>query len=158
MNQMLEQDTTSAEYISIGEAAERTGVTQRTLRYYEEIGLLKPAGRVARGQRLYSSDDLARVEHILRMKELLGFSLSEIKAAVEAEEAKQLLRADYKRERSARRKLKQLQEAAGITTRQIQTIDEKIVQMRTMREQLARDLASLNERIARIQADAERQA
>jgi DNA-binding transcriptional MerR regulator len=59
-------------YLQIGEVAERTGVTQRTLRFYEEKGLLKPPSRMEGGFRLYSEDDVRRVEQIKRLQKLLG--------------------------------------------------------------------------------------
>ena len=73
-------------YLQIGEVAERTGVTQRTLRFYEEKGLLKPPSRLDGGFRLYSEDDVQRVEQIKRLQRLLGFTLADIKEMVEAAE------------------------------------------------------------------------
>src|SRR5450759_1064971 len=81
---LAERDGVSA--MLIGEVAERTGLTQRTLRYYEEIGLLSPAPRLEGGFRLYSEADVHRLHRILDLKRLLGFSLLEIKDMVEAEE------------------------------------------------------------------------
>lgn len=151
MTKKQEPADKAPEYISIGEAAERTGLTQRTLRYYEQLGLLRPPARVAGGQRLYSADDLARVEQILRMKKLLGFSLSEIKAAGDSEDAKQALREDLKQERNLKRKLKRTQEAAAITASQVRMVEEKIVQLHQMKKRLSKDLAELNERTAQLE-------
>ncbi|HLA19612.1 MAG TPA: MerR family transcriptional regulator, partial [Dehalococcoidia bacterium] len=69
-------------YLQIGEVAERTGVTQRTLRFYEEKGLLRPPTRMDGGFRLYSEDDVSRVEHIRKLQNLLGVTLAEIKEMV----------------------------------------------------------------------------
>ena len=69
-------------YLQIGEVAERTGVTQRTLRFYEEKGLLKPPSRMEGGFRLYSEEDVQRVAEIRRLQSLLGFSLAEIKEII----------------------------------------------------------------------------
>ena len=82
--------------LQIGEVADRTGVTQRTLRFYEERGLLKPPTRMDGGFRLYSEDDVGRVEQIKRLQSLLGLTLAEIKEMVEAEEVKEELRATYR--------------------------------------------------------------
>src|SRR6188472_2285705 len=82
--------------LQIGEVADRTGVTQRTLRFYEERGLLKPPTRMEGGFRLYSEDDIARVEQIRRLQNLLGLTLAEIKEMVEAEELREELRATYR--------------------------------------------------------------
>lgn len=62
---------------TVGEVAELTGVTVRTLHHYDELGLLSPSGRSEAGYRLYSYDDLARLREILIWR-ALGFSLSEI--------------------------------------------------------------------------------
>src|ERR687898_680935 len=82
--------------LQIGEVADRTGVTQRTLRFYEERGLLKPPSRMDGGFRLYSENDVARVEQIKRLQNLLGLTLAEIKDMVEAEEVRTELKATYR--------------------------------------------------------------
>jgi DNA-binding transcriptional MerR regulator len=69
----------------IGEFAKLTGVTTRTLRYWEEFGLLHPSSSGEGGQRLYSSTDLARVTRIRNLQELLGFSLAEVRTVLGAE-------------------------------------------------------------------------
>lgn len=61
----------------IGELAEKTGLSLRTIRHYDEVGLLKPSGRTDGGFRLYTPDDLTRLLLIRRMKPL-GFSLDEM--------------------------------------------------------------------------------
>jgi len=94
----LEPASQEQAYLQIGEVAERTGVTQRTLRFYEERGLLKPPSRLEGGFRLYSEDDVRRVEQIKRLQSLLGFTLAEIKEMVEANEVKMQLRATYRKD------------------------------------------------------------
>ena len=68
----------------IGEVAKLTGVTTRTLRYWEEVGLLQPSNHRASGERLYSPTDVARVSRIRNLQELLGFSLAEVRAVLSA--------------------------------------------------------------------------
>jgi DNA-binding transcriptional MerR regulator len=73
----------------IGELADRTGLSNRTIRHYDEIGLLHPSGRTEGGFRLYTDTDLARLLIIRRMKPL-GFTLeqmAELLAVVDALEA-----------------------------------------------------------------------
>ncbi|MBO1580240.1 MerR family transcriptional regulator [Bacillus sp. XF8] len=65
------------EMISIQELTKETGVTVRTLRYYDQINLLKPSGKTEGGHRLYSEADVIRLQQILFLKEM-GFSLKEI--------------------------------------------------------------------------------
>lgn len=62
----------------VGELARRTGLTVRTLHYYDEIGLLSPTRRTDAGYRLYSAGDIARLQHITSLRRL-GFSLDEIR-------------------------------------------------------------------------------
>ena len=64
--------------LGIGAAAERAGVSQRALRYYQQIGLLIPCGCTPGGLRRYSEDDLARVARIRQLQELLGLDLDAI--------------------------------------------------------------------------------
>lgn len=71
----------------IGEVAARTGVTHRTLRFYEEKGLLDPPSRMKGGFRRYSEDDVRRVKEIVELQRHLGLRLNAIKQAVEAARA-----------------------------------------------------------------------
>jgi MerR family transcriptional regulator, thiopeptide resistance regulator len=61
----------------IGEVSARTGLTTRTLRYYEELGLLRPSDRLASGHRVYASEDLRRLYRVSLLRQL-GLPLSEI--------------------------------------------------------------------------------
>lgn len=63
--------------MQIGELAERTGLSIRTLRHYDEIGLLRPSARSDGGFRLYTPDDESRLLLIRRMKPL-GYSLEQM--------------------------------------------------------------------------------
>jgi DNA-binding transcriptional MerR regulator len=71
------QATDRAGLLQIGQVAERTGLSLRTIRFYEENGLVRPTSRTGGGFRLYSEDDVARLEVIKRMKPL-GFTLDEM--------------------------------------------------------------------------------
>lgn len=66
------------EHMQIGEVAERTGLSLRTIRYYEEVGLAVPSARSQGGFRLYTEPDVERLELIKRMKPL-GFQLEEMR-------------------------------------------------------------------------------
>ena len=59
----------------IGEIADAAGVSTRTLRYYEELGLVSPSGHSPGGARRYSDADLARVLRIRELQDLVGFNL-----------------------------------------------------------------------------------
>ena len=81
--------------LRIGEAAQRAGVSARTLRYYEELGLLTPAAHSAGGARRYSDGDVARLLRIRELQELLGFDLGEIGDMLRAEDHLADLRRQY---------------------------------------------------------------
>jgi DNA-binding transcriptional MerR regulator len=68
-------------YWKVGELAKLTGLTIRTLRFYDQIGLFSPSGQTESGHRLYDELDLSRLQQILSLKEL-GLSLEEIKAVL----------------------------------------------------------------------------
>lgn len=65
----------------MGELARRTGLSVRTLRYYDEIGLLSPGRRTESGHRLYAADDVVRLQQIRSLR-ALGFGLEEIRACL----------------------------------------------------------------------------
>lgn len=67
---------------SIGELAKMAGLTTRTIRYYEERGLLDAVKRVKGGRRAYTNDDLRRLKFIKRLK-LLGLTLAEMEELAE---------------------------------------------------------------------------
>src|SRR5919204_6737332 len=72
----------------IGEVAERTGVTTRTIRYYEELGLLGTESERQKGRhRLYCETDVVRLEELIRLRDLLGVSLDELKCLLVSDEA-----------------------------------------------------------------------
>jgi len=126
----------SEAYLQIGEVAERTGVTQRTLRFYEEKGLLKPPSRMDGGFRLYSEEDVHRVEQIRRLQNLLGVTLAEIKEMVDAEEILHELKAQYRPEAAIPEKMRQLQKATEVVERQYAIVSQKAEQMSEMKSQI----------------------
>ncbi|GAA2787167.1 MerR family transcriptional regulator [Streptomyces showdoensis] len=69
---------------SIADVARMSGVTSRTLRHYDEIGLLPPAWTGSNGHRMYERDDLLRLQQILLMREL-GLGLKEIRAVLDSQ-------------------------------------------------------------------------
>ena len=68
--------------MKIGELAKQTGLSIRTLHYYDEIGLLCPSHRNEIGHRLYSDEDIIRLQQILSLRQL-GFALKEIRECLE---------------------------------------------------------------------------
>lgn len=137
---MIEHSDGREGYLQIGEAAETLGLTQRTLRYYEEKGLLDPPTRMEGGFRLYSPEDVERLGRIIELKSLLGFSLAEIRDMLEAEDVKERIRAGWRRDADAAEKAAQLRHARDVTLQQLQLIDQKMEKMAAMRANLAQRL------------------
>jgi len=148
---------TSEACLQIGEVAERTSVTQRTLRFYEEKGLLPSPTRMEGGFRLYSEDDVRRVKHIRRLQNLLGVTLAEIKEMVAAEEVLRELKAQYRPESDISEKKQQLQKAIDIVARQHGIVSQKAEQMSEMKAQLEerlRTFARWMEELERMESKA----
>ncbi|WP_282942595.1 MerR family transcriptional regulator [Paenibacillus sp. RC67] len=72
-------------YWKVGDLATLTGLTVRTLRFYDQISLFSPSGQTESGHRLYNESDLSRLQQILSLKEL-GLSLEEIKSVLAGEQ------------------------------------------------------------------------
>ncbi len=123
-------------YLQIGEVADRTSVTQRTLRFYEERGLLKAPSRMEGGFRLYSEEDIDRVEQIKRLQNLLGLTLAEIKEMVEAEETKLELRATYRDDLDTEERIARIVRAIAVTERQFEIIGTKVEALLEMKQDL----------------------
>jgi MerR family transcriptional regulator, repressor of the yfmOP operon len=132
-------------YLRIGEAAERAELTQRTLRYYEEKGLLPPPTRMEGGFRLYSPEDMERIERAKQLRDLLGFSLADIKEMLDAEIEKEQIRAEWRKDADAGEKAEKIQHAREATIRQLALLDQKLLRMRNMRGPLAERLARYDE-------------
>ena len=91
---------TAERTLRIGELAELTGTTPRTIRYYEEIGLLGGATERTQGKhRCYTEADVERVREIIRLRDLLGLSLEQLSQLLDAESARAHLRREYHRPR-----------------------------------------------------------
>ena len=150
-----EAPASDAAHLQIGEVAERTGVTQRTLRFYEEKGLLKPPSRLEGGFRLYSEEDVQRVEQIRRLQTLLGFTLAEIKEMVEAEEVKMQIRAEYRRDADVADRKAQIQRAVDVTRGQVSVIEHKLQALEEMKAHLDEKLAAYDGWLAQLETQAE---
>lgn len=140
------QDSVDAARYQIGEVAERTGVTQRTLRFYEEKGLLHPSERMQGGFRLYSEEDVARIELIKQLQDLLGLSLAEIKEMVDAEALLQQIRATFRPDRELVARKQRVEKARTALHLQREIVERKLEQLGQMKQNLDERLEAVERR------------
>jgi DNA-binding transcriptional MerR regulator len=126
----------------IGAVAGRTGVSERTLRYYEELGLLRPTAHRRGGSRLYCEADVERVAHIRELQALMGFNLEEIRGIVAAMDRLDALRDEYKGTADSGHQRELLEEAA-------RALEDLRGQVMAKRDHLESFLAKLDARIER---------
>jgi DNA-binding transcriptional MerR regulator len=123
--------TPDARPLRIQEVAAEVGLTTRSIRYYEEIGLLAPV-RSGGDYRLYDADDLERLRFIKALRDDAGFSLAEIGQLLEDEAARARNRARFKAtDDPAERRAIALDGIARID-RQIESLRAKMARLRTM--------------------------
>jgi DNA-binding transcriptional MerR regulator len=118
---------------SIEQVAEQTGLTKRTLRYYEEVGLLPPTGRTEGNYRRYSDEDIQRLEHIKKLRDLLGFSLADIRAMLEVEDERGMLKEANRNETDVAAKIARIERGDELIHRQLHLIEQKIAGLEQMR-------------------------
>ena len=123
----------------IGEVASEAGVTTRTLRYYQELGLLDP-GQSPGASRHYSDADIARLRRILELRNVMGFELEHIRVLLRSEDRLAELRAEAQRGTSDTRRREILAEAIALNAR--------------MREQVQAKRFVLDEFLAELEAKA----
>jgi DNA-binding transcriptional MerR regulator len=116
--------------LGIGEAAARSGVSERALRYYQQLGLITPSGRTPGGLRRYSEDDLARVGRLRELQDLLGLNLEEIRAVFD-NDGLAVLRCEYRSEGTDAARRRELIEAGLEIRAELRaTVDAKIGALR----------------------------
>jgi MerR family transcriptional regulator, repressor of the yfmOP operon len=134
---MAAQDIAAApldggQLFGIGEAASRAGVSERALRYYQELGLIEPSGRTPGGMRRYSEANIDRVVRIRELQSLLGFNLDEIKVVLGNEDGLERLRKVYRAERPQGARRRQLiEEGIALRSELIVTIETKLARLQT---------------------------
>ncbi len=125
----------AAQVFQIGELARLLNLSPRTIRYYEEIGLLASVRRVEGGKRIYTGEDLRRLRFIKKLK-ALGLTLAEM----------QELEAAYLKHRTNRKVLPRLVE---LLDRRIAEIDERIETLASLRYEIAEYRGRILEKLAR---------
>jgi len=140
--------------LRIGEVAQLTGTTPRTIRYYEEIGLLEGGHEREQGKhRCYTSDDVERLRDIVRLRDLLGLSLEQLSQMLAAESARAQLRRELAQTEAPAQRRRLLEQAGAHIATQLELVQRRQGELGELEAELlskqdlvARRLAELGDR------------
>ena len=146
---------TEPRLLRIQEVAAETGLTPRTIRYYEELGLLAPAARSEGAYRLYDAEDLERLRFIRGLRDDAGFSLAEIGQLLEDEAARARNRATFRATTDVAERRAILEDALARVDRQVASLRRKIERIEAMIGEAEERRAHLAGHIADLDAGRE---
>jgi MerR family transcriptional regulator, repressor of the yfmOP operon len=135
--------------LRIGEIAERSGVTPRTIRYYEEPGLLPRTERELGKHRLYTESDVERICELTRLRDLLGLSLDELRSMIAAEDVRAEIRRRFHETDSREEQLALLDEALPHIETQLSLVRRRLSAL----QELEAELAERRKRVVRRRRD-----
>lgn len=124
------------DWMKIDQIAKRSGLTKRTIRFYEEIGLLSSPKRTEGGVRLYSEDDLGELERVISAKEVLGFSLQELQQFMEMSKHLEMNKEGYLLSLDKVERKEKLEDIQNMLNEQLRMIDEKIEKFQSFKKRL----------------------
>jgi DNA-binding transcriptional MerR regulator len=149
---MTTAQPTEPRLLRINEVAAETGMTTRTIRYYEEIGLLEPAGRSDGDYRLYDASDLDRLHFIRNLRDDAGFSLAQIGQLLEDEAARQRNRERLRQTTDPAERRVYLADAEQRVERQISILEAKAARLASMIDEAQARLGRVRAHIAELDA------
>lgn len=120
----------------IDDVAKACGLTKRTIRYYEEIGVMPSPQRTDGGTRLYSQDDIDYLKKVVRAKEVLGFSLQELHAYVATADALNEQRSDYQQTTEVKERMDKLIRMEATLEGQLQLLEQKLQSIHAVQQEL----------------------
>ena len=142
-----------AKSLRIGEVADALGTTPRTIRYYEEIGLLPAADDRKQGKhRVYTQADVERVREIMRLRDLLGLTLEEVSALLEAEDARAQLRREIRETEDPAEIKRILEEALGHIANQLELVRHRRRELEQLESELVTKRRSIHKRLGELEA------
>jgi len=153
MTETSERPAETARLLRIQEVADEVGLTARSVRYYEELGLLKPAARSEGDYRLYDETDVERLRFIKGLRDDAGFSLAEIAQLLEDEAARERGHAAYHATTDPAERKRILCERVVSYGRQIDTLKRKIDRLQAMVDETEARRTRTLAKIAEIGSD-----
>ena len=143
--------TLSERPLRIGEVAELAGTTPRTIRYYEEIGLLPGAQDRAQGKhRFYDLADVERLRELMRLKDLLGLSLEQLSKMLAAEDARAELRREWSAAEDTATRKRILEESLAHIGTQLELVRSRRRALEELEHELVETRASVRGRLATL--------
>jgi len=143
--------TAAPRRLRIGEVAEATGVTTRTIRYYEELGLLTSTEAREEGKhRVYSEADVERMREIIRLRDLLGLSLDELRRLVEAESARAAIRREWQETHDPDGRRRLIDASLGHIADQLQLVRKRRTELERLDEELVAKRKRLRELLVEL--------
>jgi DNA-binding transcriptional MerR regulator len=143
-------------HLRVGDVAEQTGTTPRTVRYYEEIGLLTPDGhRRKGGHRLYTAGDVERVREVMRLRDLLGLSLEQLSTLIELESVRRHLRDEWAGATGAAERRRILAAALQCADSQLELVHHRQEQLTQLEEEVRARKDTIETRLRDLPRSAE---
>jgi DNA-binding transcriptional MerR regulator len=144
--------TATGDKLRIGPFAELTGTTPRTIRYYEEIGLLPGAAEREQGKhRCYTQADVERVREIVRLRDLLGLTLEQLAQLVEAENARAEIRHEYQQTQDSDARARLLNEALGHIGKQLELVRQRRCELEEFERELLDKRRTIQRRLGELE-------
>jgi DNA-binding transcriptional MerR regulator len=140
--------------MKIGEAAEKAGVTTRTIRYYEERGLLgHDESRTKGAHRNYTEANVVRLQELIRLRDLLGLTLEDIVELAEAEEARAALRGEWHESTTDAQRQRILDASIPLVEQQLALVTARQQTLNAFAEELTAKLDQLQARQKELGAE-----
>jgi MerR family transcriptional regulator, repressor of the yfmOP operon len=140
--------------LRIGELAELTGTTPRTIRYYEEIGLLPASEEREQGKRrLYAESDVERLQELVRLRDLLNLSLDELSQLVAAEAARAEIRREFAETEDLDHRRRLLDQAAEHIANQLKLVRGRKQELERLERELVARQRRVRTRLREIDAE-----
>jgi len=139
--------------LRIGEVARLCGVTTRTLRYWEEIGLVAPSAQRFGSERVYDGSEVERAKRIRELQELMGFSLAEIRVVLETEDVLDRLRTAIKANARPERQRQLLANAMDANDKLVARLDDTLARIEAFRDERVAKAKRLRARAKMLESE-----
>ena len=124
------------QFVKIDEVAKQTGLTKRTIRYYEEIGILPEPQRTDGGTRLYTEKDIDLLKKVVNAKEVLGFSLQELQKYIAISDVLETKKVVYRSANNEQEQTEKLTQIIHVVNEQLELIEVKLDKIQKVKQEL----------------------